>query len=162
MGNGIAVPARAAQSIGQVMMRFGEIDIAALVTLLSNAARDQSPDVAANLERDAAIDAHLVKARTAAGFDFTGTLARLCVAPARIPLAVRDATPSGRVPARDTWYIDPAKVFEIPGGIVHASFAADGEVVADAAFSDGSTAVVSTEGDKIDTIRAVQHLVRAQ
>jgi hypothetical protein len=55
----------------------------------------------------------------------------------------------------------PAKIFEIPGGIVHASFAADGGVVADAAFSDGNTAVVSTQGDKIDTIRAVQHLVRA-
>ena len=39
-------------------------------------------DLAALCEAtDAAIDAHLVKARTAAGFDFTGTLARLCVAP---------------------------------------------------------------------------------
>jgi hypothetical protein len=54
-----------------------------------------------------------------------------------------------------------AKVFPIPGGIVHASFAADGGVVADATFADGSVAVVSREGDKIDTIRLVQHLLRA-
>src|SRR5262245_22817625 len=54
-----------------------------------------------------------------------------------------------------------AKVFPIPGGIVHASFAADGGVVADATFADGNVAVVSREGDKIDTIRLVQHLLRA-
>jgi hypothetical protein len=53
------------------------------------------------------------------------------------------------------------KVFPIPGGIVHASFAADGGVVADAAFADGNAAVVSKSGDKIDTIRLVQHLIRS-
>lgn len=52
------------------------------------------------------------------------------------------------------------KVFEIPGGIVHASFALDGGVVADATFADGNTAVLS--GDKLDVVRAVQQLVRAQ
>jgi hypothetical protein len=56
----------------------------------------------------------------------------------------------------------PTKVFEIPGGIVHASFAADGGVVADATFTDGNVAVVSAGGDKIDTIRAVQRLRRAK
>jgi hypothetical protein len=56
----------------------------------------------------------------------------------------------------------PAKVFPIPGGIVHASFAADGGVVADATFADGNVAVLSNEGDKEATIRAVQRLVRAQ
>jgi hypothetical protein len=56
----------------------------------------------------------------------------------------------------------PAKVFQIPGGIVHASFAAGGGVVADASFADGNTAIVSHEGDKIDTIRAVQQLRRAR
>jgi hypothetical protein len=55
----------------------------------------------------------------------------------------------------------PAKVFPIPGGIVHATFAADGGVVADAAFADGNVAVVSRSGDKVDTIRLVQQLIRA-
>jgi hypothetical protein len=54
-----------------------------------------------------------------------------------------------------------AKVFPIPGGIVHASFAANGGVVADASFADGNAAVVSNVGEKIDTIRLVQHLIRA-
>ena len=48
-----------------------------------------------------AIDAHLVAARNAAGFDFTGTLARLCVAPAAVPNTLRDVAP-GPTPARDT------------------------------------------------------------
>jgi metallo-beta-lactamase class B len=58
-----------------------------------------------------AIDAHLAAARDAAGFDFTGTLARLCVAPAPVPNAIRDVAP-GPAPARSTWYIEPAKVFD--------------------------------------------------
>jgi len=54
------------------------------------------------------------------------------------------------------------KTFQIPGGIVHASFAADGGVVADATFRDGNVAVVSRSGDKEDAVRAVQRLVRAE
>ncbi len=57
------------------------------------------------------IDTHLVVARTAAGFDFTGTLARLCVAPVAVPETLRDVAP-GPAPARDTWFIEPAKVFD--------------------------------------------------
>jgi metallo-beta-lactamase class B len=58
-----------------------------------------------------AIDTHLIAARTAAGFDFTGTLARLCVAPVAVPETLRDVAP-GPAPARDTWFIEPAKVFD--------------------------------------------------
>jgi metallo-beta-lactamase class B len=58
-----------------------------------------------------AIDAHLVAARNAAGFDFTGTLARLCVAPVAVPETLRDVAP-GPAPARDIWFIEPAKVFD--------------------------------------------------
>jgi hypothetical protein len=53
------------------------------------------------------------------------------------------------------------KVFAIPGGIVHASFSLGEGVLADAAFADGNVAAVSSAGDKIDTVRAVQQLVRA-
>ncbi len=72
-----------------------------------------------------AIDAHLVAARNAAGFDFTGTLARLCVAPAAVPNTLRDVAP-GPAPARDTWYIEPAKVFDnlyFVGSKIHSSWA---------------------------------------
>ena len=71
-----------------------------------------------------AIDAHLVAARNAAGFDFTGTLARLCVAPAAVPNTLRDVAPGP--PARDTWFIEPAKVFDnlyFVGSKIHSSWA---------------------------------------
>jgi metallo-beta-lactamase class B len=70
------------------------------------------------------VDAHLIAARTAAGFDFTGTLARLCVAPPMIS-AVRDAAP-GPAPARDTWFTEPGKVFDnlyFVGSKIHSSWA---------------------------------------
>jgi metallo-beta-lactamase class B len=58
-----------------------------------------------------AFDAHLIAARNAAGFDFTGTLARLCVAPAPVPSTLRDMAP-GPAPARSTWYTEPGKMFD--------------------------------------------------
>jgi len=72
-----------------------------------------------------AVDAHLRAARTAAGFDFTGTLARLCVAPTAVPSTLRDAAP-GPAPARETWYAEPAKVFDnlyFVGSKIHSSWA---------------------------------------
>ena len=72
-----------------------------------------------------AIDTHLIAARTAAGFDFTGTLARLCVAPVAVPETLRDVAP-GPAPARDTWFIEPAKVFDnlyFVGSKIHSSWA---------------------------------------
>jgi metallo-beta-lactamase class B len=70
-------------------------------------------------------DAHLIAARIAAGFDFTGTLARLCVAPVAVPSTLRDVAP-GPAPARDTWFIEPAKVFDnlyFVGSKIHSSWA---------------------------------------
>jgi metallo-beta-lactamase class B len=70
------------------------------------------------------VDSHLIAARNAAGFDFTGTLARLCVAPPTVP-GIRDVAP-GPAPARDTWYIEPAKVFDnlyFVGSKIHSSWA---------------------------------------
>jgi len=71
------------------------------------------------------VDAHLIVARTAAGFDFTGTLARLCVAPVAVPSTLRDLAP-GPAPARDTWLAEPAKVFDnlyFVGSKIHSSWA---------------------------------------
>ena len=72
-----------------------------------------------------AVDAHLIAARIAAGFDFTGTLARLCVAPVAVPSTLRDVAP-GPAPARDTWFTEPAKVFDnlyFVGSKIHSSWA---------------------------------------
>src|SRR6202140_3681078 len=90
-----------------------------------------------------AIDTHLVAARTAAGFDFTGTLARLCVAPVAVPETLRDVAP-GPAPARDTWFIEPAKVFDnlyFVGSKIHNSWAltsSEGIILIDTLFTYNS------------------------
>ncbi len=100
-------------------------------------------DAAAIIARDNAIDAHLRKAQSAAGTDFTGTLSRLCVAPTRFPLEIRDGAP-GRPPARETWYAEPAKVFDnlyFVGSKIHNSWALvndDGIILFDTLFTYNS------------------------
>jgi metallo-beta-lactamase class B len=69
------------------------------------------------------IDAHLAAAKAAAGFDFTGLLARICVAPQTGP--GRDVAP-GPAPDRATWFTEPAKVFDnlyFVGTKFHSSWA---------------------------------------
>jgi len=89
------------------------------------------------------IDAHLVAARNAAEFDFTGALARLCVAPAAVPNTVRDVAP-GPAPSRDTWFIEPAKVFDnlyFVGSKIHNSWAltsSEGIILVDTLFTYNS------------------------
>src|ERR1700733_6686566 len=88
------------------------------------------------------VDSHLAAARTAAGFDFTGTLARLCVAPPAVA-GLRDAAP-GPAPARDTWFIEPAKVFDnlyFVGSKIHSSWAltsSQGIILIDTLFTYNS------------------------
>src|SRR5215468_8840447 len=69
------------------------------------------------------IEAHLAAAKAAAGFDFTGTLARVCIAPQTAPGAdVRPPPP----PDRATWFTEPAKVFDnlyFVGTKFHSSWA---------------------------------------
>jgi metallo-beta-lactamase class B len=84
-----------------------------------------TPAIAFGQNSTDTIDTHLVAARTAAGFDFTGTLARLCVAPPIMPAGIRDMAP-GPPPPRDSWYIEPAKVFDnlyFVGSRIHNSWA---------------------------------------
>jgi metallo-beta-lactamase class B len=69
------------------------------------------------------IDSHLAAAKAAAGFDFTGTLARICVAPQTGPGA--DVVPPPP-PDRATWFTEPAKVFDnlyFVGTKIHSSWA---------------------------------------
>jgi metallo-beta-lactamase class B len=88
------------------------------------------------------IDAHLNAARSAAGFDFTGTLARLCVAPPMVT-GIRDVAP-GPPPARETWFTEPAKVFDnlyFVGSKIHSSWAlttSDGIILIDTLFTYNS------------------------
>jgi metallo-beta-lactamase class B len=88
------------------------------------------------------IDAHLTAARNAAAFDFTGTLARLCVAPP-FTSGIRDVAP-GKPPARETWFTEPAKVFDnlyFVGSKIHSSWAlttSDGIILIDTLFTYNS------------------------
>src|SRR5262247_199171 len=68
-------------------------------------------------------DAFLARAKAAAQFDFTGTLARLCVLPQTAPGP--DVTPPPP-PERATWYTDPGKVFDnlyFVGSKIHSAWA---------------------------------------
>ena len=86
-------------------------------------------------------DAFLKRAKDAAGFDFTGTLARLCIVPQTAP--GRDAEPPP-APARETWYTDPAKVFDnlyFVGTKIHSSWAltsSEGIILIDTVFDYNS------------------------
>ena len=89
------------------------------------------------------IDGHLIAARTAAGFDFTGTLARLCVAPVAVPTTLRDAAPGPPAP-RDSWLAEPSKVFDnlyFVGSKIHSSWAlttSEGIILIDTLFTYNS------------------------
>lgn len=89
-----------------------------------------------------ALDTHLNVAKIAAGFDWTGTLARLCITPPFVT-AVADSAP-GPAPARDTWFIEPAKVFDnlyFVGSKIHSSWAltnSEGIIILDTLYTYNS------------------------
>jgi metallo-beta-lactamase class B len=90
-------------------------------------------------------DAHLRLAKNAAGFDFLGTLGRLCVLPQTGPGA--DVAP-GPAPARETWYTEPGKVFDnlyFVGGKVHSAWAlttSDGIILIDTIYPYNSEELI--------------------
>ena len=88
-----------------------------------------------------AVDAHLRAAKTAAEFDYTGTLARTCVLPQTGP--GRDVAP-GPAPDRSTWFTEPGKVFDnlyFVGTKIHSSWAlttSDGIILIDTLYEYAS------------------------
>jgi metallo-beta-lactamase class B len=82
---------------------------------------------------DREIEDAIRAAQRAAGFEFLGTLTRLCLLPALgsvnetdvVPAYVRDPSTA---PPRETWYADAAQVFDnlyFVGGKVHSAWALD-------------------------------------
>jgi metallo-beta-lactamase class B len=77
------------------------------------------------------IRAAVESAKTAAGFEFLGTLATNCLLPASGGENTSDNVPGyitnpASAPARDTWYADPARVFDnlyFVGGKIHSAWA---------------------------------------
>ena len=93
------------------------------------------------------VDAHLAAAKAAAGFDFTGLLARICVAPQTGP--GRDVAP-GPAPDRATWFTEPAKVFDnlyFVGTKFHSSWAlttGEGIILIDTLYEYASDEAIVT------------------
>lgn len=80
---------------------------------------------------DAEIRAAVQSAKTAAEFEFLGTLVRTCLLPQSGGEDTTDNVPGyvtnpASAPVRDTWYAEPAKVFDnlyFVGGKIHSSWA---------------------------------------
>ena len=80
---------------------------------------------------DAEIQAALESAKTAAGFEHLGTLVRTCLLPQSGGENTTDNLPGyianpASAPARDTWFAEPAKVFDnlyFVGGKLHSAWA---------------------------------------
>jgi metallo-beta-lactamase class B len=108
-------------------MTFKSLTIATLA-LATATATAQQPSAKRNFEAE--IQASLASAKSAAGFDFLGTLVRTCLIPqsggedtSNEP-AFYITNPS-KAPARDSWYTEPAKVFDnlyFVGGKVHSAW----------------------------------------
>src|SRR6267143_4430494 len=103
----------------------------ALAVLAGIAAADsfaQQAPVKRDFESE--IQAALQAAKAAAEFEFLGTLVRTCLLPQSGGEDARDSVPGyianpASAPARDTWYAEPAKVFDnlyFVGGKVHSSW----------------------------------------
>ena len=122
-------------------MKTPVINVGALLAILAIAAGMSGAGALAETTPDT-VDSHLIAAKTAAGFDFTGTLARLCIAPPVVS-AIRDAAP-GPAESRDKWFIEPAKVFDnlyFVGSKVHSSWAlttSQGIILIDTLFTYNS------------------------
>ena len=105
----------------------------ALAVLLALGTGDESLAQQSPTKRNfqAEINAALQAAKTAAGFEFLGTLVRTCLLPQSggenltndVPAYVTDPS---KAPPRDSWFAEPAKVFDnlyFVGGKLHSSWA---------------------------------------
>jgi metallo-beta-lactamase class B len=102
---------------------------AAALAFLSAGAVAQTPPGKRDFDKEA--ETALQSAKTAAGFEFLGTLVRTCLLPQSGGEDTSDKVPDyvvdpGKAPARDTWYAEPAKIFDnlyFVGGKIHSSWA---------------------------------------
>jgi metallo-beta-lactamase class B len=104
---------------------------AALIVAVGCAAGVFAQQAQPKRDFEAEIRAAQQSAKTAAGFEFLGTLARNCLLPDSGGENTSDSVPAyvtnpATAPARDTWYADPAKIFDnlyFVGGRIHSSWA---------------------------------------
>jgi metallo-beta-lactamase class B len=108
------------------LRRISSVAAGLVAAALASLALAQQP----NPPKDA-VEAAQQAAKTAAGFEFLGTLARTCFLPPSRSEDFRDipapyVTDPSKAPPRASWYADPAKVFDnlyFVGGKVHSAWA---------------------------------------
>ena len=125
--------------------------LAMLTSLSVNSLFAQQTPVKRNFEAE--IQAALESAKTAAGFEFQGTLVRTCLLPQSGGENTTDNVPDyvtnpASAPARNTWYAEPAKVFDnlyFVGGKLHSAWALttkDGIILIDTIFPYNSEELI--------------------
>src|SRR5258705_5779201 len=125
------------------------------LAVLAGIAADSGFAQQAPVKRDfeSEIQAALQAAKTAAEFEFLGTLARTCLLPQSGGEDTRDNVPGyvtnpASAPPRDTWYAEPARVFDnlyFVGGKVHSSWALptkDGIILIDTVYPYNSEELI--------------------
>ena len=116
------------------MMR-GRLAVGGVVALCAavpaGACSQQASKPATTRDFEAGIQAALQEAKAAAGFDFLGTLARVCLLPRSGGENTGDIVPgyvadSATAPPREQWFAEPAQVFDnlyFVGGKMHSAWA---------------------------------------
>ena len=114
-------------------MKLRIVNIGIVVAVVSAFAANNTSAQETRSKRnfEAEIQAALESAKTAAGFEHLGTLVRTCLLPQSGGENLSDNVPAyvanpASAPARDTWYAEPAKVFDnlsLVGGKLHSSWA---------------------------------------
>src|SRR6266699_529033 len=126
---------------------------AALAILVGLAPGVLAQQRTARRDFDAEYRAAVQSAKDAAGFEFLGTLARTCLLPQSGGENDSDTVPNyivdpSKAPKRETWYAEPAKVFDnlyFVGGKVHSSWAlttSDGIILIDTIFPYNSEELI--------------------
>ena len=114
-------------------MKLRIVNIGIVVAVVSAFAANNTAAQEARSKRNfkAEIQAALESAKSAAGFEHLGTLVRTCLLPQSGGENLSDNVPAyvanpASAPARDTWFAEPAKVFDnlyFVGGKLHSSWA---------------------------------------
>jgi metallo-beta-lactamase class B len=134
-------------------MRIRSKVISILAVAGLNLLNVQAQQTSSPRDFDKEIRASIQSAKTAAGVEFLGTLARLCLLPQSSSEDTSDRVPDfvskpASAPARDTWYADPARVFDnlyFVGGKVHSAWAlttSDGIILFDTIFPYNSEELI--------------------
>ncbi len=133
--------------------RVAQVGTALAILARFAATNVSAQQVPAAKDFEAEIRTVLQSAKTAAGFEFLGTLVRTCLLPQSGGEDTRDNLPGyitnpASAPARDTWHAEPARVFDnlyFVGGKVHSAWAlttSEGIIVIDTIFPYNSEELI--------------------